>query len=67
MLNASSETNENYWIRVHGLDLCAHVKSHQEAILRYQGAPDENPSQPADYESGGRRGVVSIVVSLKVQ
>ena len=65
MLNASSETNANYWMRVHGLDFCARVKSHQEAILRYQGALDEDPQQPGDYESGDRGGVVSIAVYLK--
>ena len=53
-------TPGNYWMRLHGLDDCASKSVHQEAILRYSGAPDIDPDEPTDYEYGAREGMVSM-------
>lgn len=47
----------NYWIRIKGLMDCDErfLKAHQGAILRYNGAPNEDPLSPLtyDYRRGG--------------
>ncbi|XP_008204291.1 L-ascorbate oxidase [Nasonia vitripennis] len=49
------ETNQNvsnYWIRFRGLLDCgpAFTKAYQVAILRYEGAPDEDPEEDVAYD-----------------
>ncbi|KAK3597474.1 hypothetical protein CHS0354_041893 [Potamilus streckersoni] len=46
----------NYWIRARGLADCSVKKAKQVAILRYEGAPDEQPTQPISYEDANRSG-----------
>lgn len=49
------ETNrkvDNYWMRFRGLIDCGPEfdKIHQLAVLRYEGAPNEDPSGPIGYD-----------------
>ena len=60
ILHTLVSTSRNYWMRLHGLDDCANKFVHQEAILRYSGAPDTDPEEPTDYEYGAREGRVCI-------
>ncbi|XP_013415315.1 laccase-4-like [Lingula anatina] len=55
VLNANARV-DNYWIRVVGLADCANKKAKQVAILRYNGAPIEDPKAPTDYENMMRSG-----------
>ncbi|KAK7480575.1 hypothetical protein BaRGS_00028151, partial [Batillaria attramentaria] len=48
---------KNYWIRVRGLADCSVKKSHQEAVLRYEGAPQGLPELSRSYEAGERLGM----------
>ncbi|XP_039275445.1 laccase isoform X2 [Nilaparvata lugens] len=50
VLNANASVG-NYWIRFKGLMDCDErfTKAHQAAILRYQGAPDEEPGSKLSY------------------
>ena len=50
---------QNYWIRVRGLADCSVKKSHQVAVLRYEGAPPGLPASDTSYEAGERLGIVS--------
>ena len=53
----------NYWIRVRGMADCAVKKAHQVAVLHYAGAPDVDPSEPTDWDSSIRGGIVSMTLS----
>ncbi|XP_067668418.1 uncharacterized protein [Haliotis asinina] len=55
VLNADKPVG-NYWIRARGLIDCEKDKARQVAILRYDTAPETEPSAPTDYESSVRRG-----------
>ncbi|RZF45560.1 hypothetical protein LSTR_LSTR016803, partial [Laodelphax striatellus] len=50
VLNANA-TVGNYWIRFKGLMDCDErfTKAHQVAILRYHGAPEEDPTSKLSY------------------
>ncbi|XP_002067090.2 L-ascorbate oxidase [Drosophila willistoni] len=50
VLNANQEVG-NYWIRLKGLMDCSELftSAFQVAILRYEGAPDEEPSEELSY------------------
>ena len=50
----------NYWIRARGLNDCVGKKTHQAAILRYEGAPETDPAGVVDYESANRLGTVRL-------
>ena len=60
ILHTLVSTPGNYWMRLHGLSDCSDNSVHQEAILRYSGAPDTDPEEPTDYEYGAREGRVCI-------
>ena len=51
----------NYWMRLFGLADCSVRNMHQEATLRYSGAPEEEPSQNTTYMDTDRRGLVCEV------
>ncbi|XP_052228206.1 uncharacterized protein LOC127842632 [Dreissena polymorpha] len=46
----------NYWIRTRGLADCGVKSAHQVAILRYQGAPDQDPPLNVSWDLGNRSG-----------
>lgn len=48
---------KHYWIRARGLADCSVKKSHQEAVLRYEGAPPGLPELSTSYEGGDRPGM----------
>ncbi|XP_050711720.1 uncharacterized protein LOC126995868 isoform X4 [Eriocheir sinensis] len=52
----ANQTVDNYWIRFNGLIDCQQLQCVQGAVLRYDGAPDQDPTAPltytADYPSG---------------
>ncbi|XP_050712599.1 uncharacterized protein LOC126996265 [Eriocheir sinensis] len=52
----ANQTVDNYWIRFNGLIDCQQLQCVQGAVLRYYGAPDQDPTAPltytADYPSG---------------
>ena len=50
-------------MRVYGLADCSVRRMRQEAILRYIGAPDEDPSQNVTYQDGNRDGLVNRFTS----
>ncbi|XP_060581710.1 uncharacterized protein LOC132738260 [Ruditapes philippinarum] len=56
VLNASQPVG-NYWIRVRGLGVCGFSKVKQVAILRYAGAPDEEPTGSTTWEDADRPGL----------
>ena len=58
VLNANYNTLTNHWIRITGLGDCSNSKTHQEAILRYQGAEEVEPSGTTAYEDNFRQGKV---------
>ena len=58
VLHTNTGNITNYWIRVYSLPTCMLAKTHQEAILRYEGAPDALPPEAEDFESANRAGVV---------
>lgn len=60
VLNASQAIS-SYWIRLHGLMDCNVNRVFQAAILRYQGAPDNEPSDILTYENTNRQGKVTTV------
>ncbi|XP_027212523.2 uncharacterized protein [Penaeus vannamei] len=39
----------NYWIQVHGLVECSTKQCMQVAVLRYEGAPDTEPTEQVEY------------------
>ncbi|KAJ8669742.1 hypothetical protein QAD02_001001 [Eretmocerus hayati] len=47
-----NQTIDNYWIRLRGLIDCGpqFTKAYQVAILRYEGAPEEDPQADVAYE-----------------
>ncbi len=65
VLAADVTPPRSHWVRAHGLGDCTDV--HQEAILRYAGASDEDPEEPADYESGAREGMVTFPFTPNLQ
>ncbi|XP_059140381.1 uncharacterized protein LOC131928383 [Physella acuta] len=46
-----------YWIRTRGYNNCANFKAGQTAILKYDGAPNELPPEPTQWENGIRDGI----------
>ena len=64
VLHTNTGSIRNYWIRVYSLPTCILAKTHQEAILRYQGAPDSLPPEAEDFESANRAGVVGFYVFI---
>lgn len=63
VINADREVG-NYWIRVMADVSCSTSKVHQEAILRYDGAPDEEPTEPLGYGIGFEPGKRVITYQL---
>ena len=60
VLKAIAETITSYWIRVNGLVRCFYPnKMYQLAILRYKGAPIQEPTERDDYATGDRNGLVT--------
>lgn len=49
----------NYWMRFLGIGDCKFGPTHQEAILRYVGAPAGDPSGGTTWTDGDRAGLVS--------
>ncbi|XP_058802815.1 uncharacterized protein LOC131670857 [Phymastichus coffea] len=49
ILNANQRP-DNYWIRVSGYGVCSNTSAHQVAILRYYGAPFEDPMGVVGYD-----------------
>ena len=58
VLHTTTGNITNYWIRVYSLPTCMLAKTHQEAIIRYEGAPDDLPPEAEDFESPNRAVVV---------
>ncbi|KAL4230719.1 Mco1p [Mactra antiquata] len=56
VLNASMPVG-NYWVRVRGLADCGVKQAKQVAILRYTGAPDEDPEGEVTWELADRQGL----------
>ncbi len=50
----------NHWVRLYSLPLCSFAETHAEAILRYAGAPEEDPPGVTDYATADRDGDVSF-------
>ncbi|CAH1780992.1 unnamed protein product [Owenia fusiformis] len=57
VLNANQNVS-NYWMKLKGLADCSPswAQAHQTAIIRYEGAANENPPGPTGYEDTGREG-----------
>lgn len=49
---------DNYWIRFNGLIDCSQMECVQGAVLRYEGASDQDPTAPLHYEPTYPTGVV---------
>ncbi|XP_012944262.1 laccase-1 [Aplysia californica] len=47
----------NYWIRVRGMAACKVNYAHQTAILRYEGAPLEDPPESTTWQEAFRGGI----------
>ena len=58
VLNANYNALSNHWLRITGLGDCSNSKTHQEAILRYQGAAEVDPPGKTTYEDNSRQGKV---------
>lgn len=65
VLNADQPIG-NYWMRVRGMADCGVKKAHQQAILRYNGASETEPTSPVGYEHGFRDGKVRCYYLLGV-
>lgn len=46
----ANQTVDNYWIRNDGLVMCGFDDAMQGAILRYEGAPEEDPTPTLTYD-----------------
>lgn len=57
ILNANQDIS-SYWIRLHGLMDCWFNQVFQGAILRYDGAPEEEPEGSLTYENTKRNAKV---------
>ena len=60
MLTAEQKVG-NYWLRVLGIGDCEGAKANGRAILRYQGAPPEEPTADPNAQ---RDGIVSLLDDL---
>ncbi|KAG7171470.1 Laccase-like [Homarus americanus] len=49
---------DNYWIRFNGLIICEQLECVQGAVLRYEGAAEEDPTATLSYDSSYPPGVV---------
>ena len=52
---------DNYWLRVLGIGDCEASKANGRAVLRYQGAAQEEPSADPNTQ---RDGIVSVLESF---
>ncbi|XP_061164931.1 uncharacterized protein LOC133173877 [Saccostrea echinata] len=52
----TTQSVDKYWIRIRGEADCAVKKAHQEAILHYQGAAENQRDLSTGYEAGHRTG-----------
>lgn len=57
ILNANQDVS-TYWMRLHGLMDCWHQQVFQGAVLRYEGATEEEPEEVLTYENTARHGKV---------
>lgn len=58
----TSQNVSNYWVRYRGLLDCGptFTKAYQVGILRYEGAPDEDPKAEVSYELPTREMLTTV-------
>lgn len=54
----------NYWMRFRGLLDCGpqFTKAYQVAILRYEGAPDEDPEAEVSYDLPPKEALMMVII-----
>jgi L-ascorbate oxidase len=60
----TNQAISSYWIRLHGLMDCKNNEVFQAAILQYEGATDDEPSEELTYENTIRSGKVELRIKL---